>query len=212
MMYREYTLNGGHCYREIPTVLAVPILYNTSGSTYDILADETSYLVSATLAVHTIQALFQEDDKDILGLTYEEEIRTEDRESKGLTMSERVGIGVGAAIGGLLLIGIGVFLYLRRRGKDQKKFVPHEMEAVGGSVTLAPGASVGVAQHPPLSPYGGAPIAASLADDDSGHDDAFDGEIEVLKAQKAAIQRRIEELESVETPTDLGRENTDKRI
>lgn len=210
MMCREYTLNGGHCYREIPTVLAVPILYNTSGSTYDILADETSYLVSATLAVHTIQALFQEDDKDILGLTYEEEIRTEDRGGQGLTMSERIGIGVGAAIGGLLIIGIGVFLYLRRRAKDQKKFLPHEMEVVGGSVTLAPGA--GVAQHPPLSPYGGVPIAASLADDDSGHDDAFDGEIEVLKAQKAAIQRRIEELESVETPTDLERENTDKRI
>jgi hypothetical protein len=209
MMYREYTLNGGHCYREIPTVLAVPILYNTSGSTYDILADETSYLVSATLAVHTIQALFQEEDKDILGLTYEEEIRTDDRGGQGLTMSERVGIGVGAAIGGLLIIGIGVFLYLRRRAKDQKKFLPHEMEAVGGSVTLTPGAG---AQQPPLSPYGGAPIAASLADDDSGHDDAFDGEIEVLKAQKAAIQRRIEELESVETPTDLGRENTDKRI
>lgn len=211
MISREYTLDGGHCYREIPTVLAVPILYNTSGSTYDILAEETSVLVSATLAVHTIQALFQEEDKGILGLTYEEEIATESRD-EGLTMSERVGIGVGAAIGGLLVIGIGAFLFLRRRTKKQKKYPPHEMDAIDGPVTIGPGADVAVVQHPSLSPYGGTTtLAGSLADDDSRHDDVFDGEIEVLKAQKAAIQRRIEELESVETPMD-GHETMEKKI
>lgn len=212
MTYREYTLNGNHCYREIPTVLAVPILYNTSGSTYDILAEETSVLVSATLAVHTIRALFREEDQEVLGLTLEEEIGTESRD-KGLTMSERVGIGIGAAIGGLLVIGISAFLLFRRRAKKQRQYLSEEMEAVGSPAAMGSGAGVFVVQHPPQSPTGGgATLTGSLSDDDSRHDDVFDGEIEVLKAQKAAIQRRIEELECVETLPSSEQENTEKKI
>lgn len=201
-LHREYSLNGDHCYREVPTVIAVPIQYNSSTDSFDVLGDETSVLVSATLAVHTIQALFQTDDMDVLGLTYDEEIRDEPKE-EGLTMSERVGIGVGSAIFGLLVIGLGAFLYFRRRAKkNSRRYPPHEMEAVGGTVTLTSGDGVMIAPHPSRSPYGGATnLRNSMADTDS-RDDEYDVEIEVLRAQKAAIQRRIEELETVETPVD----------
>ena len=152
--------------------------------------------MSATLAVHTIRALFQEDDKDILGLTLEEEIRAEP-EGEGLTMSERVGIGVGSAIGGLLIFSVVAFLLFRRRAKKHRnsRYPPHEMADVDGPV-----GDREVAQHPSLSPDdGGTTIARSSADRNSRDGDLMDDEIEALRAQKAAIQRRIEELESGDT-------------
>lgn len=203
-------MHGDHCYREVPTVLAVPILYNSSGSTYDIIADETSVLVSATLAVHTIQALFQEEDKDVLGLTYEDEILDE-KKNNGLTLSERVGIGVGSAIFGLLVIGLGAFLFLRRRAKRSKRQPQHEMDPVDGPMTSRAGDGTTIIQNHRLSLHGGAPtLRNSLADDDSGVSAAYDDDIEALRAQKAAIQRRIEELERVDTNDDIGHRTVSK--
>lgn len=202
---REYYLDGDHCYRDVPTVLAVPISYNTSFSTHDVYAEETSVLVSATLAVHAIQALFQEHDKEVLGLTYEEEIRDEVVNEPRLSMSAKVGIGVGSAIAGLLVIGLGVWLFLRRRNKKRSgRQLPHEMQAVNGTVTLDAEGGTSIIQHPPPVYGGAATLRNSLDDDDDSVDSAhFDGEIEVLKAQKAAIQRRIEELEKVDDNNDV---------
>lgn len=203
----EYYLDGDHCYREVPTVLAVPISYNTSASTHDIYAEETSVLVSATLAVHAIQALFQEHDKEVLGLTYEEEIRDELVTPTGLSTSAKIGIGVGSAIAGLLVIGLGVWLFLRKGTKKRSnRHLPHEMQAVHGPVTHDAENGTSIVQHPPPA-YGGASARRNSLDDDDDNESVdsaqFDGEIEVLKAQKAAIQRRIEELEKVDDNNDV---------
>lgn len=195
----EYTLNGSYCHRALPTILAVPIVYNTTASTHTVMADMTSTLVSATLAVHTINALFQERDKPLLGLTDEEEIRDEEPDKHGLSLGARIGISISVSIVGLALIGLGIWL-LRRRRKNSKRQKAHEMTTVTQVV------------GPESHPYNIGPrsIGASTStvygagdrhvanDSDDSDNPGRDGEIMALRAQKAAIQRRIEELESTE--------------
>ena len=191
---REYSLDGSYCKREVPTALAVPIIYNTTADTYSIATAETSTLVSATLAVYPINALFREEDKEILGLTYEEQIRTETLDDRGLSLGARIGIGIGATIGGLLLVGLALWLLCGKRGKRDCMRRGKGGEDAG--TVVGAGARGACGDLPPpayeFSQRNGA------ADDD-GLGVGPDGEIQVLKAQKAAIQRRIEELEQVDT-------------
>ncbi|KAL6869878.1 hypothetical protein ACO1O0_001210 [Amphichorda felina] len=190
----EYSLDGHYCKREIPTALAVPIIYNTtSGGSYDILTGETSTLISATLAVYAISALFREEDKEILGLTSEEEIRNEVEGHPGLSLGARIGIGIGATIGGLILIGLSLWLLCRKhkckrpgRQGDATSVVDARLRGSSGEL-------------PPLA-YEFSERSSPV--DDVGGVREHDGEIQVLKAQKVAIQRRIEELERVETTDD----------
>lgn len=186
-------MDGEYCKREVPTALAVPIIYNTTDSTYDVLTDETSTLVSATLAVYAINALFREEDKEVLGLTYDEEIRDEDEKGGGLSLGARIGIGIGATIGGLILIGLSLWFICRKRKSKKSKTQGDETSVVD---TRARGA--GGELPPPAYEFSQRNSMAEEPVDESGQD----GEIQVLRAQKAAIQRRIEELEIVETNDD----------
>ncbi|KFH48119.1 hypothetical protein ACRE_009660 [Hapsidospora chrysogenum ATCC 11550] len=190
----EYSLDGSYCKREVPTALAVPIIYNTTADTYSIATAETSTLVSATLAVYPINALFREEDKEILGLTYEEQIRTETLDNRGLSLGARIGIGIGATIGGLLLVGLALWLLCGKRGKRECKRRCKSGEDAG-TVVGAGARGAGGDLPPPAYEFSQRNGAA----DDDGLEVGPDGEIQVLKAQKAAIQRRIEELEQVDT-------------
>jgi hypothetical protein len=221
-MNREYSLVDTICKRSVPTVLAVPISYNKSASTHEVLSDSTTTLYSATIAVYTIRAMFRETDKPMLGIGDEDDIDDEGR-SRGLSINARIGIGVGASIAGLLLIAGAILLFLHcRRRRKRKSAVGHEMGSVhrncrgidrddGASFTSAEDDESrrrSYGREPPPA-YEATTETNSLADDESGTS-ASREEIRVLRAQKEAIQRRIDELESVETDdgTELPQQNT----
>lgn len=152
-------------------------------------------MTSATLAVHVIKALFRHDDKEALGLTFDEEILDDDHEGGGgLSRGARIGIGVGATIAGLMLIGLLVWVCLRRRkARSKQTNPPMEVTTVGAS-----GFNTGL--PPPAHEH---PERRGIPEEEECVGDSEDGgEIHALRAQKAAIQRRIEELERVETPDD----------
>lgn len=173
----------------------MPIIYNTTDGTHDVLTDTTTTLTDATLAVWTINALFQEQDKELLGLTYEEEIRDEaDGGGGGLSLGERIGIGIGATLGGLLVLGVIMFLLFRRHRGSKKG------DADAASDTRGCGMRSRTNPSEPPPPAYEFSERNSLANDDDG---TRGGEIQVLRAQKAAIQRRIEELQRVETTDDV---------
>jgi len=194
----EYALHGDHCRREVSTALAVPLVYNTTETTHYVYSDTTTTLTEATLAVWTINALFQERDKDALGLTYEEEIRDEadGGGDGGLSLGARIGIGFGAALGGLFVIALLLFLLCRRHRSSKKE----EADAAGdtrrcGMQSWANGSDLPA----PAYEFSERNSIAEDEDDDS----IRDGEIEALRAQKAAIQRRIEELQRVEAAENV---------
>lgn len=189
----EYTLDGHYCKREIPTALAVPIIYNTTDDTHLVITDETSTLISATLAVYAISALFREEDKEVLGLTSEEEITNEPKGSSGLSLGARIGIGIGATIGGLILIGLGLWVLCRKHKCKRSK-------SKGDATAVVDTRARGVAGRVSPLAYEFSQRNSMVEEPDSerGHN----GEIQVLRAQKIAIQRRIEELEKVETSDD----------
>jgi hypothetical protein len=207
----EYSLVDTICKRSVPTVLAVPISYNKTASTHEVLSDSTTTLYSATIAVYTIMAMFRESDKPMLGIGDEDDIDDEDR-SSGLSINEKIGIGVGSAIGGLLVIAGAIFLFLHcRRRKRRANGTSHEMGAVHRNcrgVDRDDDASFTSAEddetrrrsygHEPPPAYEATTETNSLADTESGTS-ASREEIRVLRAQKELIQRRINELESVET-------------
>lgn len=89
------------------------MIYNDTASKYDAPLNSTTVLESATVAVYTIQARFQENDKDLLGLADDDDIDDEDHTNR-LSVSARIGIGVGAAIVGIIIITAVVFLFLYR--------------------------------------------------------------------------------------------------
>lgn len=206
--HSEYSYADGHCKRQVPTVLAVPIIYNHTAATYDVLTNSTTTLYSATIAVDTIRALFRERDKPLLGLTNDDDIDDQLEDNHGLSLSAKIGIGVGVTLFGLFAIGAATFVYLWRR--ERKKQCPtsrtsHELSVVqraqGQMYSSSP-----LDSHPRARARDGEPPPAydfttetnSVADNDGGNVTiARDGEIQVLMAQKAAIQRRIEELERV---------------
>lgn len=209
---REYYLDGDHCKRSVPTVVAVPYIYNSTASTYDVLTDFTT-LYSATIAVHTIRALFQEEDKDDLGLKDEDDIGTENSPQK-LPLGARIGIGVGVGVFVLLLVGAAAFFLLRRDRTRAAKKRSLELDAMrnrgrcdgaGGDFCAASNGhrrdGCGHDVEPPPA-YEAATDTASMTDNDSqlsGDTTTRDEEIRVLRVQKEVIQRRIDELEYSET-------------
>ncbi|KAF4124092.1 hypothetical protein GMORB2_5808 [Geosmithia morbida] len=218
----EYSLDGSICKREQPTILAVPIVYNTTDGSYMILTDETSTLTSATLAVHTIQALFQDSDKEMLGLTDDETICEEPSDHRGLSLGARIGIGIGTTIGGVMLIALGLWILLTRRRKSVDEKLDSELDSDFPAMRNAPlhpqavntvnTANASIDMPPPAYEFS---ARNSVTDDESrdGDDDSHDdnvstmqgGEIEILRAQKAAIQRRIEELQNGDGTEGQGR-------
>lgn len=211
-LIREYSLVDTICKRSVPTVLAVPISYNETASTHEVLSDSTTTLYSATIAVYTIMAMFRETDKPMLGIGDEDDIDVENL-PRGLSINARIGIGVGAAVAGLLLIAGGILLLLhcRQRRKRRNAGVGHEMGSVhrncrgidrdgdDASFTSADDDSCrrSYGREPPPA-YEATTETNSLADNESGTTVSRE-EIRVLRAQKEAIQRRIDELESVDT-------------
>jgi hypothetical protein len=202
----EYSYAGGHCKRQVPTVLAVPIIYNHTAATYTVLTNSTTTLYSATIAVNTIRALFREQDKPLLGLTDEEDIDDQKEDDHGLSLSAKIGIGVGVTFFGLLVIGAAAFIYLWRRERRKRGStgrMSHELSTrqreQGQRYSSSPPSShtqVRARDAEPPPAYDFTTETNSVADNDSGSAVvARGGEIRVLIAQKAAIQRRIEELE-----------------
>lgn len=195
--------------RSVPTVLAVPITYNTTANTYEVLTDSTTTLYSATIAVYTIQARFQDSDKELLGLTGVDQIENEKHPSK-LTLSAKVGIGVGVGIFGLLAIGIGIFLYCMRkhnaacrdkRGTTRRRVDDTTGDASDCDVSYGEGSiPLGrrrrASEEPPPPTY---EAATERNSSESGEAPPRDEQLRALRAQQEAIQRRIEELEHVET-------------
>ncbi|KAK7426152.1 hypothetical protein QQZ08_007318 [Neonectria magnoliae] len=208
----EYYLDGDQCKRTVPTVLAVPITYNHTARTYDILSDSTTTLYSATIGVYTIRALFQEDDKAGLGLKDEDDIGTEE-DPKGLSLGARIGIGVGVAVFVLLAIVGGALFLIRRDRARAKKRRAHELNAMSQGNHQEGDEDMYVVgemherrdrcgNHPEPPPaYEAATDTASMTDNESrlsGDTATRDGEIRALRVQKEAIQRRIEDLEQSE--------------
>ncbi|KAL7790969.1 hypothetical protein V8C37DRAFT_162875 [Trichoderma ceciliae] len=202
----EYTYAGGHCKRQVPTVLAVPIIYNHTAATYEILTNSTTTLYGATMAVNTIRALFREQDKPLLGLTDEDDIDDDPEDVRGLSLSAKIGIGVGVTLFGLFAFAAAAFIYLWRRERGKRistSRTSHELSAVqraqGQMYANSPPSSHPQARARDVEPppaYDFTTETNSVADNDSGSAViARGGEIQVLMAQKAAIQRRIEELE-----------------
>lgn len=195
-----YSLDGSHCKRSVPTVLAVPISYNRTASTYDILTNSTTTLTSATMAVNTIRALFMEQDKKQLGLTNDNQIGDVPDQPRPLTVGARVGIALGVA--GFVSITLAAITYciLRRKRRRRKRAAnqgQHELTCVPdmygpGGVRLPDGT---LAEPPPAYEASLASSSTSPADGEGESTVARDEEIRVLVAQKAAIQRRLEELE-----------------
>ncbi|KAF7533447.1 hypothetical protein G7Z17_g13514 [Cylindrodendrum hubeiense] len=209
----EYYLDGDQCKRTVPTVLAVPITYNHTARTYEILSDSTTTLYSATIAVYTIRALFQEADKAALGLKDEDDIGTEE-DPKGLSLGARIGIGVGVAMFVLLAIAAGAFFIIRRDRDRARKKRSLELNAISRGEGNDGGNDLYVVgemherrdrcgDHPePYPPYEAATDTVSMTDNESrlsGDTATRDGEIKALRDQKQAIQRRIEQLEHSES-------------
>ncbi|KAF7558879.1 hypothetical protein G7046_g5274 [Stylonectria norvegica] len=215
----EYTLDGNHCKRSVPTVLAVPITYDHFANTYDVLTASTTTLYSATIAVYTIRALFQEEDKASLGLKDEDDIDDENHTSP-LSLGARIGIGIGVGFFLLLILGCLTFYCLRKDRARWQKRRSHEMNAVQrtrhgtsegatrNALYLANGVQhrtgcIGQHAEPPPA-YEAARDSNNVSELSFQEDESGDGpirveEIRALRAQKATIQRRLEELEQVES-------------
>lgn len=211
---REYSLDGNLCKRLVPTVVAVPITYNHTARSYDVLSHSTTMLYNATIAVYTIRALFKDGDKDALGLKDEDDIGP-NRPAKTLSLAARIGIGVGVAVFVLFLMGaIAYFLVRRDRVRSEKKRA-HEldiMRARHGTGGLGDDFYAAANGHhhrrdrsrhrEPPPAYEAATDSTSMTDNDSRLSDDLttrDDELRALQVQKAAIQRRIEELERSES-------------
>jgi hypothetical protein len=113
-VFSEYTLDKGYCKRSVATAVAVPITYNSTASTYEVLSSSPVTLYSVTMAVYTIQALFRQSDIDALGLTDTDDINDKSR-SPSLSLGSRVGIGIGVAGVVALALALGVFCFCRER-------------------------------------------------------------------------------------------------
>ncbi|KAM0254444.1 hypothetical protein ACHAQJ_006784 [Trichoderma viride] len=157
---------------------------------------------SATIAVNTIRALFREQDKPLLGLTDDDDIDDQAEDDHGLSLSAKIGIGVGVTLFGLLAIGAAAFIYLWRRERRKRASTSrtsHELSAVQRAQRQRYSSAhtqVRARDAEPPPAYDFTTETNSVADNDSGSAvEARGGEIQVLMAQKAAIQRRIQELE-----------------
>ncbi|KAF4594596.1 hypothetical protein GQ602_000209 [Ophiocordyceps camponoti-floridani] len=192
-----YSYDGSHCKRSVPTALAVPISYDRVAGTHEVMVNSTTTLYSATIAVNAIRALFMEQDKHLLGLTDDEEIRHEEDEATttSLSLGARIGIAIGVTVIALLSLGAISFCLFRwrhSRRRRAKRMVLHELGAVRSRVresmepdTVFDGHDRCVLAPPPAYEASAGGQRAASANE----------EIRALVAHKAAIQRRIEELE-----------------
>lgn len=93
--------------------------YNQTASTYSDLPISRTTLLGAIAAVHTMQALFQEHDKPGLNLSDDKLIGQDDGRRRELPLNARIGIGVGAALLGILIsvaaVCFSVFWRRKRR-------------------------------------------------------------------------------------------------
>ncbi|KND95180.1 hypothetical protein TOPH_00225 [Tolypocladium ophioglossoides CBS 100239] len=217
----NYDLDGSHCKRPVLTVLAVPITYNRTASTYEVMTNSTTTLYSATIAVNTIRALFMDQDKKLLDLSNESEISREEVPDQGLSLGARLGIAFG--VGGFVLVCIGtvIFCVLRRRRSRRRQAKgrgPHELNFVHGSHLHAPAAYTpgdhgfdahdqSAAEPPPA--YEASTMTNSSVEPEGGDPDTREDEIRALVVQKAAIQRRLEELERTDAEDARGRVRSD---
>ncbi|RDA94197.1 hypothetical protein CP533_6579 [Ophiocordyceps camponoti-saundersi (nom. inval.)] len=196
-----FSYDGSHCKRAVPTVLAVPIIYNRAAGTHEVMSNSTTTLYGATMAVNAIRALFMEQDKHLLGLTDDEEIGHEEDDVASLSTGARIGIALGITVLALLSLGAVSFCLLRWhhwRRKKGKGLVLHELASVRECRSPTRESfepeDAGFEGHdrcilPPPPAY-----EASSGAERQGTASANE-EIRALVAHKAAIQRRIEELE-----------------
>jgi hypothetical protein len=215
----DYSLDGGFCKRSVPTVLAVPISYNETIGTYSIVTNSTTTLYSATIAVHTIQALFQEKDRALLGLTDDMDISTKPG-SKGLSLGAQIGIGIGVTAAVVLILGTVMFLFARRGLKLYGYPNPRPSNRAGPEETghAAPIHSIGkrhrynseeensrvkgsqaISESSVATGETAAPLSAERRDDSDR-----DEEIQALRSQQAEIQRRLDQLEKNEADRSQG--------
>ncbi|PFH58003.1 hypothetical protein XA68_14298 [Ophiocordyceps unilateralis] len=98
------------------------------------MTNSTTTLYSATIAVNAIRALFMEQDKHLLGLTDDEEIRHEEDEvAASPSIGTRIGIALGVTVLALLSLGAISFCLLRwrhSRRRKAKRLVLHELGVV----------------------------------------------------------------------------------
>ncbi|KAG5982584.1 hypothetical protein E4U55_001690 [Claviceps digitariae] len=192
-----YTFVGSVCRRSVATALAVPITYNTTAGTYHVMKDSTTTLYSAMLAVSSIQVQFNDDDRRLLGIET-------DRPDSGfsLSLSTRIGIAVGVGVLILLCMGLIYYALARRRRfregltKDRLMRDLKSMHRRDTSGNASPYLVQAVNEPPPAyHPQTGRPPGNRAGGDYSR---PADGEIRALNEQKAIIQQRLDELESLE--------------
>ena len=176
-------------------MLAVPVI-STSGS-FDILTNSTTTLYSATIAVHTIQALFDASDTELLGLTNVSSSTdaTSEGGGGGLSLAARIGLGVGIAAIGVLACIISIWFFLRRRSRGDEE--DPSFTVVNGDIHRISMMERRSHHHRYESRSHQSPRSSRLGSNSSGEAD-----IEELRAQKAAIERRIEALsgDDISTP------------
>lgn len=181
-------------------MLAVPITYNLTAGTHEVLSSSTTTLYNATIAVNTIRALFMERDMGLLGLTDEEKISEDEVRDDSLPPGVRVGAAIGVAVFALLCMGAITFcllLWRRSRRRQAKGLASHELGSLCGGELGSQDSYAArggdVAEPPP------AYEAAGPANDSLGRGDgiARQDEIRSLVARKEAIQLRIDELERI---------------
>ncbi|KAG6061078.1 hypothetical protein E4U17_002658 [Claviceps sp. LM77 group G4] len=205
-----YTYSGSVCRRSVATALAVPITYNTTAGTYKVLTASTTTLYSAMLAVSTIQVLFNEDDKKRLG------IQTDTVNSGwSLSLGTRIGIAVGVGCFILLCMALIYYALARRRrfreGLTKERLIrdlksihrrnspdngPY-INTMGMSVANA-GPYLAHEQHDPPPPAYDPRSRGSVGNRPGDSIRPTEGEIRALNEQKAMIQQRLDELESLD--------------
>jgi hypothetical protein len=185
-------------------VLAVPIEYDKADGDYQIMTNSTTTLYSATIAVYTVHALFQESDKAILGLTDEVDIATK-KHHQGLSLGAQIGIGIGVTAAVILILGGIMFLYARHRLRHHMETYPRisNDREIGQLPPVHPSdiRSFNTGGNRSLPPKAVSESSATTADTNAPAMDteatALDrsNEIKALRSQQADIQRRIEQLE-----------------
>ncbi|KAK2606130.1 hypothetical protein QQS21_003413 [Conoideocrella luteorostrata] len=209
-----YTLSGSACRRSVATALAVPITYNTTAGTYNVLTRSTTTLYSALLAVSTIQVQFGDDDKKRLGIS-----PSKGYQEFSLSLGTRIGIAVGVCAFVLLCLGLICFgLARRRRAREglTKERLMRDLKTIhrrgpsgNGSYngdpsmsTVSSGPHFAHEQREPPPAYDPGRTRRISGNRQSDHGGQRDGEIRVLNEQKAVIQQRLDELEGPEVSQD----------
>ncbi|KAG5932880.1 hypothetical protein E4U53_001160 [Claviceps sorghi] len=195
--------------RSVATALAVPITYNTTAGTYKVLTHSTTTLYSATLAVSSIQVQFNDDDRRRLGIET-------DRTDSGFSLSLGARIAIAAGIGVFILLCMGLIYYaLRRRQRSRegltKERLMQDLKSIHrrdpsdhgqyNSTLSRSAANAGpyLANETNEPPPAYDPHARRPPGNRAGeYSRPADSEIRVLNEQKAMIQQRLDELESLE--------------